>query len=407
MKVSLTLPALLVALDGTSASSAAAKKLARNARRLENNNGQYGQYYNGQQQGGEGAEDAWYLQGYSLKMLSCISGEQSVNYERGDVESSTVVFRLCPTDTCGANSTSNGCEEGYGDFAVGINTFAQAYVESIKDNYNNGMEYYSYAYGDFNVEEYIRECSLFEEGEGGGEQNQNYYQSYAYVGAACTDDGTDIKLASFSDPYCSVETEDFADTHNGFELPYSEGGLIPSECMSCSTYNDNYEAEVSEMCKKTYEEATYRCEEKMEYVNQYYGANNYGCSYLEDKIPKASKSWFSKSESDIPKEGNFFTNQPENVKLAEEYIALFVVMGLLSFVLVGYFIKEKVEEKKALKEGVEPKSTSITESVKSAAMLVKVSTMEAVSKVVKLVKSGDEDDDYHKMEKPTIGEATC
>jgi hypothetical protein len=62
------------------------------------------------------------------------------------------------------------------------------------------MEYYSYAYGDFNVEEYIRECSLFEEGEGGGEQNQNYYQSYAYVGAACTDDGTDIKLASFSDP---------------------------------------------------------------------------------------------------------------------------------------------------------------------------------------------------------------
>jgi hypothetical protein len=82
-------------------------------------------------------------------------------------------------------------------------------------------------------------------------------------------------------------------------------------------------------------------------------------------------------------------------------------MGLLSFVLVGYFIKEKVEEKKALKEGVEPKSTSITESVKSAAMLVKVSTMEAVSKVVKLVKSGDEDDDYHKMEKPTIGEATC
>jgi hypothetical protein len=228
MKLSLTLPTLLVALDGTSASSARAtsrhtdgrknapaKKLVRNARRVQqnsygyNNGGSYGGYYGGGAQGGdEDTEEAWYLADYSLKMISCIQGEQSINYERGEVESSTVIFRLCPRETCGAdNSTSVPCEEGYGDFAVGINTFAEAYVESIKDNYNGDSQYYSYQYGEFNVEEYVKECRLFDgEGENGG-NNQNYYNNYgatyAYIGAACTSDGTDIKLASFSDPVSS------------------------------------------------------------------------------------------------------------------------------------------------------------------------------------------------------------
>ena len=211
MKFSLSFTALVAAFDGASASfgkptmlhsgSAAGKNLLRNARRVQGNNygGNYG-YYGGQgEQGGE--QEAWFLADYSLKMLSCIAGEQTINYEDGNVESSTVIFRLCPSNICNAdNSTSRGCESGYGDFAVGINTFTQAYVESVKDNYNNGMQYYSYTYGEFNVEEYARECRLFE--EEGGEQNQNNYNygNYAYIGPACTEDGTDIRLASFSDP---------------------------------------------------------------------------------------------------------------------------------------------------------------------------------------------------------------
>ena len=209
MKLSLTVPALFVAFDGASASfgksttlhsgSAVGRKLLRNARRLQNDNygGQYG-YYGGEGGAGGAEEEAWFLTDYSLKMLSCVAGEQSINYEEGNVEQSTVIFRLCPSDLCNAdNSTSRGCEEGYGDFAVGINTFTQAYVESIGDNYNNGMQYYSYSYGEFNVEEYVRECRLFEEEAGGQYQ---YYSSFNYIGPACTEDGTGIRLASFSDP---------------------------------------------------------------------------------------------------------------------------------------------------------------------------------------------------------------
>ena len=207
MKLSLTLPALLLALDGTSASSArkrnAAKKLVRNARRLQNNynynNGANNNNNNNGQSGDEG--EPWYLADYSLKLINCLQGEQSYNQER-EVEGSTVIFRLCPRDTCGANNSTSslGCDEGYGDFAVGINTFTQAYMESMKDNYNGGMQYYSSYYGEFNVEEYVNECRLFEEEN---EENNQNYGSYNYIGAACTSDGTDIRLASFSDPVSS------------------------------------------------------------------------------------------------------------------------------------------------------------------------------------------------------------
>jgi hypothetical protein len=200
--------------------SDSANKLFRNARRVQqqnynnygaNNGGGYGGYggYSGYGGGGGGGgggdmKDNWFLADYSLKMISCIPGEQSVNYERGQLESSTVIFRLCPKDYCGiSNSTTMGCNSGYGDFAVGINTFAEAYTESVRDSYNNGMQYYSYQYGEFNVEEYVSECRLFEGGGGGG-GNNNYYSgggySYDYLGPACTADGTDIRLAAFKDP---------------------------------------------------------------------------------------------------------------------------------------------------------------------------------------------------------------
>lgn len=407
MKSSLSFTAFLIALDSASASfgqpttlhssSAVGKKLLRNARRVQQNNygGNYG-YYGGQEgQGGE--QEAWFLADYSLKMLSCIAGEQTINYEDGNVESSTVIFRLCPSDLCNAdNSTSRGCESGYGDFAVGINTFIQAYVESVKDNYNNGMQYYSYTYGEFNVEEYVRECKIFEQ-EGGEQQDQNYmYGNYAYIGTACTEDGTDIRLTSFSDPYCSQETSDsFESTHNGFALPFSDGGLIPDSCMSCIRMNDEYEYELGEMCQDTYSMASYRCEENMQTTNGYYGADTRGCDYLSDKVPSntvSSWSWGSSSsektsdeESDSSKSsGNFFSNQPENVKLAEEYIAVLIISGLLGAVFVVFCVRKTVQNKKAQQKltGGEPKEPSnAMESIKSGATFVKVKALEMIAKL--------------------------
>ena len=197
MKLSFSFPILVAVLDAEGVSSVrtkrATRKIARNARRVED---QGQQYYNGNYGNGNGdEEDNWFLRNYSLKMISCLKGEQSVNYETGETESDTVFFRLCPADTC-SNSTSTGCDEGYGDFAVGLNTFAESYIESIRDNYNNSMQFYYSQYGEFNVDEYVNECRVFQ-GDEENENNNGY--SYSYIGATCTDDGTDIRLASFSD----------------------------------------------------------------------------------------------------------------------------------------------------------------------------------------------------------------
>lgn len=391
MKLSLTLTALLAALDSASGRVAATEKIMKNARRLDYNyhyaNGGYSAGY-AYEEGKEGA----FLQGYSLKMMSCLKGEKSYNYQEKTTEFNTVIFRLCPVDTC-SNSTSTPCDEGFGDFAVGLNTFAEAYVESIKDNYNNGydngynngnnngMTYYSYDYGEINMEEYVRECKLWEE-EGQDNENYNAYGTYAYIGATCTDDGTDIKLASFSDPYCTEESEDsFADTHNGFELPYSSGGLAPDDCVSCMSMNDNYEYELNEMCLQLYESATYKCEENMEFYNAYYGPDTRGCDYLYDYVPKASKKKKSSSsnKSSSADSGNFFTNQSEDAKMAEELVAVLIISALIGAVVVAAFTQDRISKMKETSdeesEEAPSKVESVVESMKSGAMLVKLSAL--------------------------------
>jgi hypothetical protein len=213
MRLSFCLFGISAALWSSSASSSVLKadskttqELLQKARRVQGNNQYYanngaqmGGYYYGQGGGGGGGDmkENWWLADYSIKMISCLAGEQSVNYERGQVESSTVVFRLCPAKSCSSNSTM-GCDAGYGDYAVGINTFAEAFVESVRDNY----QYYQIN----QMQEYFRECKALEGGGGGGGGNYYYSGGYTYIGPACSADGKNIRLATFSDP-ASIHTE--------------------------------------------------------------------------------------------------------------------------------------------------------------------------------------------------------
>jgi len=301
--------------------------------------GQYGQYGGqyGQQDGGGGEESMYFLNNYSIKLLSCIQGEQIVNYENGEMESSTVVFRLCPSDSCDANSEL-GCESGYGDYTVGITTFLEAYMESQEDNqnyYGNGMITYNNYGQEFDAEEYM-ECREYDVEEGqqqnnyngqynnnnnnngqqqqqqnsynqynnnnGQQQNNNnqynngqrrqlqnnyYYNAQYFIGPGCSADGTTIVLGMYADEYCSYPSDvNFADIAYGWEsgLPFSDGGLVSMNCVACYGPDQDYNYELSEMCTESYEFSSSRCESNMESNSYYYGQNTQGCDYIDSLV---------------------------------------------------------------------------------------------------------------------------
>ena len=302
--------------------SKAAAKLMKESRKLQNygNQGYYGngqqQYgnqggYNGQQQYGNQGYNGYqqmegenpFLASYSLKLLSCVAGEQARNYENGEIDYNSVVFRLCPNSQDGSTSCSDnktkGCSSGYGDYTVGLQTFVEAYFESQRDNYNFNSVYYDNYGNEFNVEEYTecREYNMDEQqqyynnGYNNGGQQQQYYnyngqngqqQEYGFfIGPTCSADGSNVRLGLYTDQWCQYESQtSFETLTNGWSMPFSDGGLVYSGCMSCMQQNDNYEYEISEMCQQVYEASGARCEENME-VYGYYGQNNQGCDYVK------------------------------------------------------------------------------------------------------------------------------
>ena len=139
----------------------AAQQFLHGARRVEDNNNDNGEdntednnnnnnYY-------EPDEEGTFLRNYSIHVLSCLDGEMvrnTVNDEEDDEDQNTqdasyddsaVLFRLCPTTTCDPNgaTTHRGCEDGYGDYVIGMHTFLALYRDSMPDQQQNDDDYYN------------------------------------------------------------------------------------------------------------------------------------------------------------------------------------------------------------------------------------------------------------------------
>jgi hypothetical protein len=220
--------------------------------------------------------DYSFLMDYSLKLISCNANEKIRNPENGEYEYGAAIFRMCP-EGCDSDS-SKGCSSGYGDYVVGLSTFVQAYFEQEREN----MDFDD----NFKVDEYT-ECRQFEvqdNGENNGEEAAVYY-----IGPACSDSGTDIKLAVFSDMYCSAQVDvSFEELSNGWELPYGTGGLVSTSCQSCTESNDNGETGLAQMCERLYEDAG-KCETNME-SSSYYGKQEGSCEYIMSIMPAQKSS---------------------------------------------------------------------------------------------------------------------
>lgn len=394
-------------------SSKSAANLLANARKLED--GQQAQQ-----------QDMAFLMNYSIKMLSCVSDEMVRTEQNGnEYESSAVVLRLCPANTCDSQSAT-GCSEGHGDYVVGIKTFMEFYKqyeeelqEEMQKQYeqqyqyqnqngqqNGGQrnlqqEYSKYTvynqYGmQFDAEEYF-ECAAFrvEEAQNGQQQNGNYQngnyqqgnyynqqQGYYYgeqetfVGPSCSADGTTIVLSTFMDDQCMYpSTTDFNTLTNGQwpqGMPFSTGGLVSLDCVSCYKTNENYEMEANEICETVYEESVNRCEQddfgwNSYYNNQMYqnyqynnnmngqqqqqgqqGADGYyyggygsasGCDYVESVIAKSKSTMFDAFTVDTSNDSVF---------IAGIVMITLAAVGIVYVIYSKFFAKSTTVSKEPL-----------------------------------------------------------
>jgi len=296
--------------------SAAGRKLVRNARRVQNNG--YSSYYGnveGQSQyNGDYNDVNWndidnsYIAGYSVKFQGCHHVQQWNDDADGeeDIKIMTqrlVRFRMCPADTCSSTSTK-GCDSNYGDYLVDMETYVEAYMTQMQQQYMNNNQYYGNNNGralnnndnkyNMNFEDYLQ-CQEMEMNDRQRQRarelrelnNNNYGNQYYYnynnngddikyyVGPYCAEQGGEIRLGVFYDDTCSVAAEDGAEmfqmVHNGMALPYSEQSIVNLGCLSCGGYG-----EVNELCETLYEVAG-KCETKM----SVYYPNESACSYIE------------------------------------------------------------------------------------------------------------------------------
>jgi hypothetical protein len=217
-----------------------------------------------------------FLNGYSLKLISCKAGEAYTNPASGATEASSVIFRLCPTSGECADTAGKSCKSGYGDYIIGLNSFVEEYLQQKRDEMQNDDA--------FKVEQ-LGECRQFE-----ADKDGDYADGVFYVGPACSSDGTSIRVAMFTDAYCTTLSEDvtFEEISAGISLPYSDGGLVSQYCESCDTVDDNGNAGLNELCLNAYE-LSGKCESKME-TYHYSGKNEAACEVITSLSPKSKNS---------------------------------------------------------------------------------------------------------------------
>ena len=203
--------------------------------------------------------DFAFLGNYSLKMIHCSAGIAISTPEAG-TSYAAIILRLCPSSSECSDDPGMGCDSGYGDYLVGINTFVKEYLENKGDEIQLSDD-------NFQIEE-LAECRQYN-----ADEDSEYADGTYYVGPSCTSDGTGVRMALFSDESCKrlEETVTFEDISAGITLPYSDGGLVSQSCESCSSSvngeNDNSDAAVTEMCLGLYEQTYFfRCETRMEAI---------------------------------------------------------------------------------------------------------------------------------------------
>jgi hypothetical protein len=371
MKLSLVV--LAAAIGSATASftseSDTGKKLLSSARRLDEE---------------EEADFSW-VSNYDIKYQGChhikqwnaeADGEDDVRI----LTKRLVRFRLCPSGSC-SDTSGGGCNNGYGDYIIDMDTFVEAFVEAKRQDSEAACEYQlNYVcdcedddgksddfdrdfceydcYVDAGMTEcaeqnpYVDDAAQEEEQEMDqffecqqlewNEDNQyNYNQNQQgddgeeikyYSGPYCAEQGGSIKVGVFTDDACTEFAEDITFYEiTGYTIPYLTESIVDSGCLSClepkdeddeEEYNENNgndEEDADEVREQC--EALYmgagKCENNLDTSDP----NNNACTYMQGINIVRADGMLDLSDA-----------RPSAVATA------FVVIFAMSFAAMGFYV---------------------------------------------------------------------
>lgn len=276
--------ALLGLFNTVTAISSRQQNLLSKARRLDQ----------GGNQGGNDDSIYEFMDNYSIKIKECHSDITLGYNDNGYPSYGVVVFRMCPTNDCSDNGQP-ACKNGYADFAVDIGTYVAAMMDDQADNMQ-----WDDNYGD--LADYAN-CAQYQVD---GDNDLSYY-----IGPSCSSDGAGIGLALFTDAYCSeLAGTTFEQVSNGWSMPYSDGGLVTTQCTSCY---DNDQGALKDLCTGLYDNAAYRCEEEWSVDSHYY----------YDPITEVNK--YGKDTTGCKSIAHFNWTRPKVNVFEELFFAIFLV----------------------------------------------------------------------------------
>lgn len=333
--------------------------------------------------------DFTWVSDFSIKFQGChhvsqwneeADGEEDVRIETKRL----VRFRLCPANECSPDK-AGGCDSGYGDYIIDMNTFLESYYQALEDYNEYRCEYTAQVlcdcedgddkgddfdeelceydcYVEHGIEDTCADRNPYEDDEQEEEEEFNladYVECQQakfendnrrkleqeeieyFIGPYCAEQGGAIFLGLFTDDTCTT----FADEDGGSSaysymagksLPYADESLISMDCISCKEPEDfnedgndaEDEDEVIEMCEQIYEQSG-KCEQGLEatgYVNE---ANNNACNYIAGiKV--------------VRKDGIITQVGSKANKTASIFIGIFVVAFVLLAAYV-YYLKTKLD----------------------------------------------------------------
>jgi len=282
------------------------------------------------------------ISGYSLKFEQCqfvktYSDEmaEQEDYQTVLATQRFVIFRLCPTGSCGS------CNYNFGEYLVDLETYLEStvqYYQEVQENMCDTCD--EYCQNDdanqnqdqeeeeeddggrrklVDCDSCVEECQKIENMEEAGyidateflecqmiydPEDDGNGDNALYAGPMCASYGTKIKIGVFKDELCSIhddskDVEDYLVDGDGYQMKLSHALMKnvynADNCISClvveeedenqddGNNNQDEEPEVNEVCQALYEDAA-KCEKTHGFDDGYSNYNGYENQLAQEEL---------------------------------------------------------------------------------------------------------------------------